>query len=76
MGHQSNTCTKSTAGGEKKVWTQAFTKGYIGTAFTRACVSSANLYTVESAPYRQHVDARLLTIGRAGKLRHVENNTG
>ena len=59
----------SSVDGEKKVWTQAFSVGYIKTAFTRACVSSANLYTAESAPYRLRQDARLLSIGRAGKRR-------
>ena len=51
---------KRTVGEDKKVWTQAFTKGYIGTAFTRVCVSTANLYTKESAPYQQREDARML----------------
>lgn len=60
---------KRTVGEDKKVWTQAFTKGYIGTAFTRVCVSAANLYTEESAPYRQREDARVLAIGRVGKRR-------
>ena len=60
---------KRTVGEDKKVWTQAFTKGYIGTAFTRVCVSTANLYTKESAPYQQREDARMLAVGRVGKRR-------
>ena len=52
-----------TVAGEKKVWTQAFSVGYIKTAFTRACVSSANLYTKENAPYMQRADANLLATG-------------
>ena len=59
----------STRDGVKKKWTQALQVGYIQQAFSRACVSVANLYTAESRLFLQREDARQISIGRAGKRR-------
>ena len=63
---------KATREGKKLRWTQTLTTGYIKQAFSRACVSVANLYGPENAPFMQRADARLLASGRFKKARDEE----
>ena len=59
----------STRDGKKVAWTQALSKGFMKQAFGRVCVSAANLFGPENAPFLQRDDVRRLATGRVAKGR-------
>ena len=56
---------KATAQASARRWKQTFNRGYIEQAFTRACVRESLQHGAENAPYRQRVDVRRTTTGKA-----------
>ena len=56
---------KATAQASRARWQQTFKRGYIQQAFTRACVRESLQHGAENAPYRQRVDVRRTSTGKA-----------
>eukprot|EP00966_Prymnesium_polylepis_P080492 1864991-Prymnesium_polylepis.1 len=60
---------KATAQASARRWKQTFKRGYIEQAFTRACVRESLQHGEENRPYRQRVDVRRTTTGKASSGR-------
>ena len=66
MGDQTTTHNpKATAQASARRWKQTFNRGYIEQAFTRACVRESLQHGEENRPYRQRVDVRRTSTGKA-----------
>ena len=57
--------SKATAQASRARWEQTFNRGYIEQAFTRACVRESLQHGEQNRPYRQRVDARRTSVGKA-----------
>ena len=60
---------KATAQASARRWKQTYNRGYIQQAFTRACVRESLQHGEENRPYRQRVDVRRTSFGKASVSR-------
>ena len=62
---------KKYAGSSVRRWKQTFTRGYIQTAFTRACVREQIRHGAENLRYLQRIDAQRASLGKARTSKQV-----